>query len=400
PCAGGREAVPFTAVTTSDNGAEAVGSGDEAISWWPSAQLLLAEVQMASGAAPEQVVLSLLRAQNALTGEASPPTPPSLGLAATSPGSWVDVAATEGQEAPQMLLRRVLEAEARTALEVAMRRLPEDSWEAVRDGGEMGLMQLLARRAVERMPEFLRPRPRWYYYNAWMRQRLDAVCPGLPEPVTTKLLADTDANDLDLMLQHPLAIMAQAAEYTQVLHIYGEKALLSYKAEPLAWEEMQAMAGWGLVGLPIGYDAANNAPRNYSPEPPELGNDGGFRSGGYLPSGTSEATIRRPPDVPTASITSLAIYAKVDGETEAAEGEEGEQDPVLHHNPLLGPEAELTARHCLRLALETLQKQAAEGLQRRLGRAETFSKAELRGPPVFREAHSDDGGGSCAGGHS
>ncbi|GIL52388.1 hypothetical protein Vafri_8274 [Volvox africanus] len=400
PCADGREAAPFTAVTTSDNGAEAAGSGDEAVSWWPSAQLLLAEVQMAAGAAPEQVVLSLLRAQNALAGAASPPTPTPPGLAATSSGSWVDVAASEGQEAAQMLLRRALEAEARMALEVAMRRLPEDSWEAVRDGGEMGLLQLLAQRAEERMPEFLRQRPRWYYYNAWMRQRLNAVCPGLPEPVTSKLLADTDANDLDLMLQHPLAIMAQAAEYTQVLQLYGEKALLSYKAEPLAWEEMQAMAGGGLVGLPLGYDAAKNARRYYSPETSDLGNGGGFSAGGYLTSGTSAATIRRPPDALTASINSLAIRAKVDGETEAVEREEGQQDPLLHHDSLVGPGAELAVRHCLRLALETLQKQAAEGLQRRLGRAETFCKAESRGPPVLREAHSDDGGSNCAGAHS
>lgn len=42
-----------------------------------------------------------------------------------------------------------------------------------------------------------------------------ALCPvqlpGLPEPVATKLL-ELPADDLDLMLQHPLAIHAQVCE--------------------------------------------------------------------------------------------------------------------------------------------------------------------------------------------
>lgn len=128
-------------------------------------------------------------------------------------------------------------------------------------GSPQGLLALLARRAEERLPEFLRPRPRWHYYNAWMRQRILAVLdaadgaaaaaaapataaapaaadlppplsppPGVQEDggvaggwggcggqlawraaVVDKLLAATDANDLDLMLQHPVLLLAQVS---------------------------------------------------------------------------------------------------------------------------------------------------------------------------------------------
>ncbi|KXZ55497.1 hypothetical protein GPECTOR_2g1046 [Gonium pectorale] len=130
---------------------------------------------------------------------------------------------------------------------------------AAAEAPEQGLVALLARRAEERLPEFLRPRPRWHYYNEWMRTRIAAAAPGLPEPVVEKLLAATDANDLDLMLQHPLTLLAQADEYRQVLDAHGARALLSYEAEPLSWDEMQAVAGGGLVGLPLGYDATATA---------------------------------------------------------------------------------------------------------------------------------------------
>lgn len=114
-----------------------------------------------------------------------------------------------------------------------------------------GLQAYMDRQAEERLPEFLRPRPKWYYYEQWMRGRIQALLGGpagepqagrgalegggtpavhggsdqgqrqgqgrdgprgtgrsIPEAVMAKLLA-TDANDLDLLLQHPLAALAQ-----------------------------------------------------------------------------------------------------------------------------------------------------------------------------------------------
>jgi hypothetical protein len=49
---------------------------------------------------------------------------------------------------------------------------------------------------------------KYHYYKAWMAGRIEAACGPLPSPVAAKLL-DGDANDLDLMLQHPAAIRAQ-----------------------------------------------------------------------------------------------------------------------------------------------------------------------------------------------
>lgn len=48
----------------------------------------------------------------------------------------------------------------------------------------------------------------YYYYNQWMRQRLAAAAPALPEPVVLKLL-DMEAGELDLLLQYPAAAATQ-----------------------------------------------------------------------------------------------------------------------------------------------------------------------------------------------
>jgi hypothetical protein len=48
----------------------------------------------------------------------------------------------------------------------------------------------------------------YYYYNKWMRGRITASAPALPEPVVAKLL-DMEAGELDLLLQYPAAAAAQ-----------------------------------------------------------------------------------------------------------------------------------------------------------------------------------------------
>lgn len=57
-------------------------------------------------------------------------------------------------------------------------------------------------------PHLLLTFTQYYYYNKWTRQRISDLAPQLPEPVVVKLLG-TDANDLDLLLQHPAGLRAQ-----------------------------------------------------------------------------------------------------------------------------------------------------------------------------------------------
>lgn len=93
--------------------------GSEVHSWWPSAQLLLAEAQVAEEEPPEQVVLSLLRAR--------------IYLEAASPQNAEELVGAESV----LQLRGALEAALQRSLEAVVARLPEDSWEAFRDRGEM-----------------------------------------------------------------------------------------------------------------------------------------------------------------------------------------------------------------------------------------------------------------------
>ncbi len=65
----------------------------------------------------------------------------------------------------------------------------------------MGLQQWLAEEEERMKPEFLKERPKYYYYYEWMKQRVCATHPALPQPVMDKLLT-MPANDLDLILQH------------------------------------------------------------------------------------------------------------------------------------------------------------------------------------------------------
>ncbi|KAG2501750.1 hypothetical protein HYH03_000250 [Edaphochlamys debaryana] len=230
--------------------ADGAATGPITAGGWAAAHVLLAEALAAAGEPGEEAVLALLAAWAALPAEEMDQEAAETKAAGVRGGA-------SGPEAPQ--LWAVLRVEVEAALEAAVERLPGDATEAVEGGGAEGLRALLARRAEAALPEVLRPRPRWSHYEAWMRSRIEAAAPGLPEPVVARLLAATDATDLDLLLQHPLGLLAQAEEYTQVLQLAGPEALAAHTPEPLDWEEMQALAGGGLVGLPLGYDAAQHA---------------------------------------------------------------------------------------------------------------------------------------------
>ena len=79
----------------------------------------------------------------------------------------------------------------------------------VQAGGSAQLEKLLAHNAEEAKPEFLRQRPKYYYYNQWMRDRIAEHCGrDLPEPIVVKML-DMEAGELDLILNYPKAAQQQ-----------------------------------------------------------------------------------------------------------------------------------------------------------------------------------------------
>ncbi len=66
------------------------------------------------------------------------------------------------------------------------------------------MKQWLADEAEQKKPEFLKQRPKYFYYYEWMKERICESHPALPELVMDKLLT-MPAGDLDLILQHPQA---------------------------------------------------------------------------------------------------------------------------------------------------------------------------------------------------
>lgn len=70
--------------------------------------------------------------------------------------------------------------------------------------GSAGLLAWQAEQKERAKPEYLKQRPKYYYYYEWMRGRICDRHPALPEPVMDKLLT-MDAGDLDLILQYSSA---------------------------------------------------------------------------------------------------------------------------------------------------------------------------------------------------
>ena len=121
-----------------------------------------------------------------------------------------------------------------------------------------GLEEWLEDEFEQSKPEYLRKRPKYYYYYEWMRGRIGKECPGLPEPVMDKLLT-LDSSELDLLLQHESALRGQAQEFLEVFNRDGAEALETYGTTALTWEEVKALKGPGTVGLGFGAEAAPGA---------------------------------------------------------------------------------------------------------------------------------------------
>ena len=84
-------------------------------------------------------------------------------------------------------------------------------------GGSAKLEAMLAHDAEEATPEFLRQRPKYYYYHLWMRDRIAEHCGrDLPEPVVLKML-DMEAGELDLVLNYPRAAQQQVSADALIL---------------------------------------------------------------------------------------------------------------------------------------------------------------------------------------
>ena len=66
------------------------------------------------------------------------------------------------------------------------------------------MQEYLAEEEERKKPEYLKQRPKYFHYYEWMKERISANHPALPEPVMDKLLT-MPAGDLDLILQHTQA---------------------------------------------------------------------------------------------------------------------------------------------------------------------------------------------------
>jgi hypothetical protein len=111
---------------------------------------------------------------------------------------------------------------------------------ALRKGTTHALTFLDKDKWENEVPEYMRPKPKYFYYYEWMKDRIKEYYPELPQCVMDKLLA-LDGAELDLLLQHPQAIRGQTEEFLQVLDEKGEKYLETYKTPQLSWEEVQAL---------------------------------------------------------------------------------------------------------------------------------------------------------------
>lgn len=125
------------------------------------------------------------------------------------------------------------------AVDRLINRIPEPAANALRQGeGSSGLEDFLFSQQEAARPEFLKNRPKYYYYYEWMRKRIEGMLPGLPDPVMDKLLT-MDANELDLILQYPGAVKQTAGVLMEALREKGEEELGTMAVPLLSWKEME-----------------------------------------------------------------------------------------------------------------------------------------------------------------
>ena len=125
------------------------------------------------------------------------------------------------------------------ALSRLLPRIPEHYAAAINEGcGYAGLRKMIEVERERMQPEFMKKRPKYYYYYEWMKKRITERHPEIAEGVMDKLLA-LDAGELDLLLQYPQAIDATVHELESVLAERGGDALETYEVPLLSWGDVQ-----------------------------------------------------------------------------------------------------------------------------------------------------------------
>ena len=120
-------------------------------------------------------------------------------------------------------------------------RIPEHYSQAIEKGcGYVGLQKMMAVERERMQPEYMKNRPKYYYYYEWMKKRIQDRHPSISEGVMDKLLT-LDATELDLLLQYPQAIDSTVQDLESVLENKGPEVLESYQVPLLSWETLQKM---------------------------------------------------------------------------------------------------------------------------------------------------------------
>ncbi len=143
----------------------------------------------------------------------------------------------DGDVATQSMIGEIFEQ----TLERLLPRVPEHYAAAIKGGcGLVGLQKMMQVERERMQPEFLKKRPKYYYYYEWMKKRIRDRHPEIAEGVMDKLLA-LDAGELDLLLQYPQAIDATVHELEGVLEERGEDELERFEVPLLNWGDMQRL---------------------------------------------------------------------------------------------------------------------------------------------------------------
>ena len=120
-------------------------------------------------------------------------------------------------------------------------RIPEHYAAAINEGcGFAGLHKMMEVERERMQPEFMKKRPKYYYYYEWMKKRIRDRHPEVADGVMDKLLA-LDAGELDLLLQYPQAIDATVQRLEGVLEERGEGGLEQYEVPLLSWGDVQKL---------------------------------------------------------------------------------------------------------------------------------------------------------------
>lgn len=127
-------------------------------------------------------------------------------------------------------------------------RLSEEEQRVLQAGGTKSYSKWLEGEKERNLPEYLKKRPKYYYYYEWMKKRIAEFYPVLPDPVLDKLL-DLDADELDMLLQYPEAIRGQVTEFLDVYETKGADFLATYRTPQLSWDEVRALQNKAALGI-------------------------------------------------------------------------------------------------------------------------------------------------------